>query len=46
MFDSPTASELAGCGLDLNAPERGEKSLRCAEQTGKNVYPRILNEFI
>ena len=36
-FDSPAASELARCGLDLNAPERGERSLRCAEQTGKRV---------
>jgi hypothetical protein len=46
MFDPPLHLTLAGCGLDFNAPERGEKSLRCAEQTGKKVYPRILNEFI
>jgi hypothetical protein len=35
MFDPPLHLTLAGCGLDFNAPERGEKSLRCAEQTGK-----------
>jgi hypothetical protein len=46
MFDFPAASELTGCGLDLNVPEWGEKTPRCAEQTGNEVYPRILNEFI
>jgi hypothetical protein len=35
MFNSPAASEQEGCGLDFNAPERGEKFLPCAEQTGK-----------
>ena len=32
MLDSPAASELKGCGLDFNAPERGEESRRCAER--------------
>jgi hypothetical protein len=45
MFESPAASELAGCGLDLNVPEWGENISTVPNRRAK-VYPRILNEFI
>jgi hypothetical protein len=37
MFDSPAASELTGCSLDLNASEWGEKSPRAPNRRAKSV---------